>query len=175
MLRKCTKCGTLGVLTTDFYRHKSTKTGYHTQCKQCYKKITARNYQANRAQRIEAAKAHYEANRPSLLVKQKKRTRLRRYKLTDEQFKAKILEQNNQCALCPATEPKGQGTWHIDHDHDCCPGRETCGKCLRGLLCLSCNTKMSTKDNVAWNLRADAYKAKYKQSGDNQNASGNPQ
>lgn len=28
---------------------------------------------------------------------------------------------------------------HIDHDHACCPGNESCGKCIRGVLCGSCN------------------------------------
>jgi hypothetical protein len=28
----------------------------------------------------------------------------------------------------------------VDHDHSCCPGRQTCGKCVRGLICRQCNT-----------------------------------
>lgn len=28
----------------------------------------------------------------------------------------------------------------IDHDHTCCPGQMTCGKCFRGVLCNECNT-----------------------------------
>ena len=27
----------------------------------------------------------------------------------------------------------------VDHDHSCCPGSKTCGKCLRGLACQKCN------------------------------------
>jgi hypothetical protein len=28
---------------------------------------------------------------------------------------------------------------HVDHDHRCCPGSVSCGKCVRGLVCAPCN------------------------------------
>ena len=38
----------------------------------------------------------------------------------------------------------------IDHDHACCSSKtQTCGECVRGVLCLNCNTTLGTaKDNV---------------------------
>lgn len=27
----------------------------------------------------------------------------------------------------------------VDHDHSCCPGNKSCGGCIRGLICHSCN------------------------------------
>lgn len=38
------------------------------------------------------------------------------------------------CAIC------GSGSRIcVDHDHSCCPGKGSCGKCIRGALCFNCN------------------------------------
>lgn len=50
-----------------------------------------------------------------------------------------LAAQGGACAICRTTEPEGQGGWHVDHDHRCCPGSRSCGKCIRGLLCSRCN------------------------------------
>jgi hypothetical protein len=59
--------------------------------------------------------------------------RLRRYGLTKKTF-AKLPGANGICPLCLENPAR-----HIDHDHACCPGRHSCGKCLRSVLCASCN------------------------------------
>ena len=61
--------------------------------------------------------------------------------LTPEQFAQTLEAQGNACAMCRTPFKKGKRIC-IDHDHACCPptlpGR-CCGKCVRGLLCLTCN------------------------------------
>ena len=61
------------------------------------------------------------------------------FNITKEQWEALFLSQGNKCAICLSDSPTGRG-WHIDHDHECCPGRKSCGKCIRGILCSNCNT-----------------------------------
>lgn len=67
------------------------------------------------------------------------RYRLKKYGLTQEKFDNFLISQDNKCAVCKRSEPGGQGTWHIDHDHECCPDNSSCGQCVRGLLCWQCN------------------------------------
>ena len=58
---------------------------------------------------------------------------------TPEQF-ARLLEaQDYACGMCHEPFEDGQ-LFHIDHDHDCCKAKNrSCGKCVRGLLCHTCN------------------------------------
>ena len=50
---------------------------------------------------------------------------------------------------------------HIDHDHGCCPGRKSCGSCVRGLLCPSCNTGLACfRDKSQLLLAAATYVAR---------------
>ena len=60
-----------------------------------------------------------------------------KYGLTLEQYDEMLDAQGGACAICKA--PPVNTPLHVDHDHSCCPGRITCGKCLRSLLCTYCN------------------------------------
>lgn len=60
--------------------------------------------------------------------------------LSSDEYDALLEKQEGRCAICRTDAPGGQGRWHIDHDHKCCPGRTLCGECVRGLLCHHCNT-----------------------------------
>jgi hypothetical protein len=65
-----------------------------------------------------------------------------RYNITQRQFDWLMEVQGYACAMCP--EPFTEDSVIcIDHDHACCPGeKKSCGKCIRGLLCLSCNAAL---------------------------------
>jgi hypothetical protein len=64
--------------------------------------------------------------------------RLHNYGITAEQYDAMLAAQGGGCAICGEQCTSGRRL-AVDHDHACCPGDKTCGKCVRGLLCGPCN------------------------------------
>lgn len=62
------------------------------------------------------------------------------YGLTPESWARRFAEQDGCCYLC--SEPldlSNPRKIHVDHDHSCCRGIRSCGKCIRGLACEPCN------------------------------------
>lgn len=43
--------------------------------------------------------------------------------------------QGGHCAILNCRATGKTRRLAVDHDHKCCPGRTSCGKCVRGLLC----------------------------------------
>ena len=76
-----------------------------------------------------------------LLSQQDRRQKVwHRFRLTWEQYTALLAEQGGLCAVCKKPETdNGKFKLSVDHDHACCKGRHSCGKCIRGLLCNRCN------------------------------------
>jgi Recombination endonuclease VII/NUMOD3 motif len=93
----------------------------------------------------------------------------RKYHLPAEWYANKLAEQGGHCALCSAVNchrKNRKGTefrLSVDHDHSCCDGPVTCGKCVRGLLCDKCNALIDRLEAVAadWPERARAYLSHY--------------
>jgi hypothetical protein len=66
-------------------------------------------------------------------------TVLRVFHTTEHWYESKLAEQGNHCALCERVREENGNRLGIDHDHGCCKKYGSCGKCLRGILCRSCN------------------------------------
>jgi hypothetical protein len=64
---------------------------------------------------------------------------LRQHGLTPADYVAILKAQGGGCAICAG--PPGGKRLGIDHDHSCCPGRASCGRCVRGVLCEECNLR----------------------------------
>lgn len=73
--------------------------------------------------------------------------RIKDHGVSIDDFQYLLDKQKGLCAICtnPITLETGRA---IDHDHSCCPGPTSCGKCVRGVLCKSCNVMLGfAKDN----------------------------
>jgi hypothetical protein len=73
------------------------------------------------------------------------------YGIELDQLEALIEAAGGCCEICrtpirlaAAEGVRGPGvdTACLDHDHSCCPGKFTCGKCIRGVVCVACNVKL---------------------------------
>jgi hypothetical protein len=69
-----------------------------------------------------------------------------------------LAVQGGVCAICGTDDPGSRWGWAIDHDHSCCDGTDSCGKCVRGVLCVGCNTGLGGfKDDPERMRRAIEY------------------
>jgi len=70
------------------------------------------------------------------------------FHITVDDYDRMYAEQGSCCGICRkpgrgSAKPTNGGTrLAVDHDRRCCPGVKSCGKCIRGLLCGSCNPKL---------------------------------
>lgn len=95
------------------------------------------------------SRARPSANSAESARRRNRAWRLRKYELTGEQFSPFLLEsQGHSCGMCHEPFKAGRRIC-VDHDHACCPDRErSCGKCVRGLLCLRCNAALGHIENL---------------------------
>lgn len=145
------------------------KDGQNKICTRCREQKPLGDFPKNGDQRRsqcypcdrERQKNHRIAN-----PERKRKYRLSRdYNWTQEEFLAQLAAQENRCAVCRTNDP-GEKGWSIDHDHACCPKNAiSCGKCIRGVVCIGCNNGMGCfKDNSDFLRKAadylDAYRTK---------------
>lgn len=68
--------------------------------------------------------------------------------------------QNGLCCICK--NPQGKNRFGVDHNHACCSGEKSCGKCVRGLLCTKCNIMLGGSRDSIENLKSGiSYLEKY--------------
>ena len=79
------------------------------------------------------------------------------YSLTPGQYAALYAYQGGKCAICQrATGVRKRLA--VDHDHSCCNGPTSCGRCVRGLLCGTCNKILGhLRDDPAAFIRGWTY------------------
>ncbi len=100
-----------------------------------------RRYKDDPEYRDQLLKASHQwvRDNPERRAVQSRRQHLKaRYKMTPEEYDCRLKNQGGVCVICKNPPAKGQRL-AVDHDHACCSGAKTCGKCIRGLLCHKCN------------------------------------
>lgn len=129
---------------SEFYTNRAAKDGLASYCKPC----DIKNNKKWRENNKELASNINIDNK-----------RLRIYKMTKDQFEELLDKQEYKCAIC---ENYLGGRITIDHNHSCCEGRYSCGKCVRGILCGTCNTGLGMfKDSSVILSSAIEYLFKY--------------
>ena len=81
-------------------------------------------------------------------------TVFRRYSITEQRYDEILAAQGGVCAICK--KDCRRGSLSVDHDHTCCPGVKSCGKCVRGLLCRTCNQALGNLRDDPTLMRAAA-------------------
>ncbi|MFJ5222231.1 endonuclease VII domain-containing protein [Streptomyces sp. NPDC088400] len=85
-----------------------------------------------------------------------------KFRISAATFEDLLTSQHGVCAVC-AQLPSGERSLAVDHDHECCPGKTSCGRCVRGLLCGRCNSGVGMfNDDVARLMAAIRYLEKYR-------------
>lgn len=138
--KACTKCRR-DLPAVAFHRARARPDGLGYQCRECVSEYNKGRTEQRRAN-----------------------ARFKNYALTAEAFAALVRECDGCCGVCGVQMVEGLGwkSLHIDHDHGCCPGTQSCGQCVRGLLCGRCNLiigkfESTSTDMVEWAISATRY------------------
>lgn len=83
---------------------------------------------------------------------------LKTYNITEQQYQELLASQGGVCYIC--RRKAGVRRHSVDHDHACCNGPVSCGRCVRGLLCNPCNKYLGhLRDSVDAAARVADYLA----------------
>lgn len=123
--------------------------GLYARCKPCEReprRVASSRYRSADPDRADAA-----SRRSSLHA---------RYRLSPEDYEAMVAGQGGVCAVCRCAPPGERLA--VDHDHACCPGARSCGRCVRGILCRWCNLRLNVLENMEWRAQAEDYLERYR-------------
>lgn len=142
-LRRCPRCGEIKSIDEDFPK-RTTSASPAPYCKPCQAEW-GREYRKANKERLNGAWRDQRARRiekdPEKVARQEWTWYLKyQFNITPDDYESMFLSQEGVCGIC--SKPPGLKRLAVDHDHTCCPGKRSCGTCVRGLLCGSCNAKL---------------------------------
>lgn len=107
-------------------------TDTHRQCRDCEKLLPLEQFKINKSRSSYCVECRNERKLTQILQKMN---------LSRERYDQMVIDSNGICCICKRPEIAGRRL-AIDHDHNCCPSGRSCGKCIRGLICLKCNNSL---------------------------------
>lgn len=151
----CTKCNVdrpldrFSLKTAGLDR--SDESSYRRPCKDCVNE-KGRNQSPEWKRRKADLQKKYRAASPT----HRWTVYLRQYNLTPERYRELLDAQGGGCAICQVDECSTGHRFSVDHDHRCCPRYSSCGECVRGLLCRTCNIGIGNLGDDSTRLRKAA-------------------
>jgi Recombination endonuclease VII len=132
--KSCSKCKESRPYSAFHKSNKNPKLNLSSRCKRCQNYANKDSYYKYLGSRILSGRIRH----------------LKKYSLTIESYDSILKLQGGVCSICKSDNPgKLKNNFHVDHDHSCCPTKKSCGKCIRGLLCETCNRGLGLfKDNI---------------------------
>lgn len=117
--KRCTSCKQYKPFTS-YHKWKDGRYGLALACKSCANQKSRNNHAKRMAESEE-----YRLKKKASYVKS-------RFGLSLQEYNERLATQNNQCAICKTSKPKGG--WALDHDHKTGSIRKfLCNICNRGL------------------------------------------
>lgn len=151
--KTCTRCQ-LEKPLDEFGSDKQRVDGLSIYCRECIRERGRESYARN------------AASKRSRSREQGPRCRTAKYGISASEYERILAQQGGTCATCDATpkSARAQGKrLAVDHDHSCCPSGTSCGRCIRGLICASCNWalgQVSDDPEILWRLIAYVIKGR---------------
>lgn len=129
----------------EFYRRPDGSV--QTPCKECRRGYARDRWHAkDREWHARTAETHWQQNLQ------------RRFKLSVEDYWRMFDGQGGRCRICRRSvediDSQRFRRLSVDHDRQCCPGQVSCGKCVRGLLCVKCNGALGWYEQFAVDIAA---------------------
>lgn len=125
-------------------------------------KIAAGNraYYLQNKEKCNSSNRKWKKANPDKWAIYQRRCKLRKnYGLSQSDYDKLLASQGGHCRFCEATEKLC-----VDHDHNCCSGEKSCGKCVRFLLCTRHNVALGKLENeknvqlVDWFIRSQLWR-----------------